>query len=475
MNFCPKCGFKLDGKDECTQCGFSQSNKIQGNNSKIENIVDTNEQKKNKSIKINESTNEDLNGSFYENDFKGKMKFIILGVVAAVLIIAYFLLNNHYSDPTLAVKQFKDSVNQSNLPKLEQVIYCDDARLKINDENTKVLIDYFKSNPSYLNEAMNSLQFQSSRIKENKLSLQSDKNSKEIFKIQKVGKNFILFPKYKIVINPGYVNISSKVKGVKVKLNNKEYCKADNDNYKKEIGPLMPGNYKLTAEFANDFTKKTSNKSIDLIKDNLKTSEIEVMPELKYVNIDSDVKNAKIYVNGKDTGFTVVQTSKFGPVDDTSVIYAVDKSNGKNLKTEDFKVGDNENVYLSFSSAVQAENDFKAQVYTLVNGYASNFAYAVNYNNFSYIESYLESGSQIYNAQKKVIKDIYAANITEDFLGLEILSFTFDKNTNQGTVVTKEIYDITKGHGNTSTKDFKNTYKFIRKSDGQLKLTVLVE
>ncbi|MBY6953367.1 TcaA 3rd/4th domain-containing protein, partial [Clostridium botulinum] len=171
-------------------------------------------------------------------------------------------------------------------------------------------------------------------------------------------------PKYKIVINPGYVNISSKVKGVKVKLNNKEYCKADSDNYKKEIGPLMPGNYKLTAEFTNDFTKKTSNKSIDLIKDNLKTSEIEVMPELKYVNIDSDVKNAKIYANGKDTGLTVAQASKFGPVDETSVIYAVDKSNGKNLKTEDFKVENSENVYLSFSNAAQAENDFKAQVYT---------------------------------------------------------------------------------------------------------------
>ncbi len=52
MNFCPKCGFKLDGKDECTQCGFSQINKIQGNNSKIENIVDTNEQKKIKVLKL---------------------------------------------------------------------------------------------------------------------------------------------------------------------------------------------------------------------------------------------------------------------------------------------------------------------------------------------------------------------------------------------------------------------------------------
>ncbi|WP_243150529.1 TcaA NTF2-like domain-containing protein [Clostridium sporogenes] len=58
-------------------------------------------------------------------------------------------------------------------------------------------------------------------------------------------------------------------------------------------------------------------------------------------------------------------------------------------------------------------------------------------------------------------------------LVLEILSFIFD--TNEGTVVTKEVYDITKGHGNTSTKDFKNTYKFIRKADGQLMLTVIVK
>ncbi|EJO5349429.1 hypothetical protein NRP93_003607 [Clostridium botulinum] len=469
MNFCPKCGLKLEGKNECTQCGFSQKNETVTDNMKTENIIgiDREEDK--------EIINEELNEPSYKNNFKGKMKFIISAAVVVGLIITYILLNNHYSNPTLSVNQFKDSINGSNLRKLENVIYCDDTRLKINDENAKILIDYFKSNPSYLNEVMNSLQVQSSRIKENKLLLQSDKNSKEVFQIQKIGNNFIIFPKYRIVINPGYIHINCKVKGVKVKLNNKEYCKADSDNYKKEIGPLIPGNYKLTAEFANDYIKKTSNQNIDLIKDNLKTSEIQLMYEIKYVNIDSDVKNSRVYANGKDTGLTVAQASKFGPVDETTVIYAVDKSNGKNLKTEDFKVDSSDDVYLSFSSAVQVENDFKAQVYNLVNGYASNFAYAVNYNNFSYIESYLEAGSQIYNAQKNVIKDINAANITEDFLGLEILSFTFDKNTNTGTIVTKEMYDITKGYGNTSTKDFKNTYKFIKKPDGQLKLTVIVE
>lgn len=469
MNFCPKCGCKLDGKSKCEQCGFSEDANLEQNINKKE---ETSNDFDNKNTKIN---NEELRKTNFKNNLKGKTKFIILGAAVIVLFIAYFSLNSHYSDPTLVTKQFKDSITQSNLPKLEQVIYCDDTRLQINDENAKVLLDYFKKNPSYLDEVMNSLQTQSKRVKENKLFLQSDKNSKEIFYVQKSGRNLLIFPKYKIAIKPGYVQISSKVKGVKVKLNNKEYCKSDSDSFKKEIGPLMPGNYKLTAEFSNDFIKKTSNKNIDLISENLKTSEIELMSDLKYVNIDSDVKSAKIYSNGKDTGLTVAQASKFGPVDTNSVIYAVDKSNGKTLKTEDVRVGDNENIYLSFSSAIQEESDFKTKLYSLVNSYASNFAYAVNYNNFSYIECYLEPGSQIYNAQKKVVRDIYAANIMEDFLGLEILSYNFDKNKNEGTVVTKEMYDITKGYGNTSTKDFKNTYKFIKRPDGQLMLTVIVE
>lgn len=443
MNFCSKCGFKLDGQDVCPKCGFSEGDDTKEN---------------------------DLNEEIYNNEGHkiNNKKVMVMGTFLFILLIAVgCFVKNYYSNPNLVLNEFKDSITKKNLDKLEDTLYCEDTRLKLNDENVKIMMSYFEKNPSYLDEVMSSLNIQCNRIKEHNIL----SNTKEIFVIRKIGSKFLLFPDYRVCIHPGYINVKSKIKDVTININNKPYCRTDSNEFKKEIGPLMPGNYKLTCEFANKFIKKTSNKNIDLVRDNLKTVEEEIMPDLKYITIDSDIKNARVYNNGKDSGITVAEASKFGPVDASCIIYAVDNSSGKTFKTEGVKVLDSDNIYLSFSNAIQQENDFNNSLYTLVNSYASDFAYAVNYDNFSCIEGYLEPNSSIYNMQKKVVSEIHNSNITEDFLGLEILNYNFDKDKNQGRVTTKEMYDITRGYGNTKTQDFKNTYSFIRRPDGRLMLT----
>ena len=447
MNYCSKCGAKLNGVEKCPNCGYG------------------------------EGVNKEETDNYKQDNYRGKNNNVIIwsavGVIAAFLCL-FLALNKHYSDSSTVVTDFKTAVASNDIQKLQKVLYCDDSRLEINDKNSKLLLDYFKNNPSYLDKLMVQLQNESRKIDAIGDRATLD-NNKELFFIENAGKTLLFFPKYRIGIRPVYINLSCKVKDAIIKIDNENCCKCNSENFKKQVGPLLPANYKISAEYSSKFMKKSSNQNIDLINKSQDVPEVEIFKDLKYISVASDDKNAEVYVNGKDTGVKVGNATKLGPVDENCVVYAVSNLQGKNLKSSDIKVGLNSEVYLDFSSIISDEQNVKENLSILVREYDADFAYAVNYNNFGYIEGYLQPGSQIYNAQKKVINDIYNANIREDFINMEILSYDFNPQTNEGTVVCSEIYDITKGYSGTKTKQLKNTYKFIRKLDGSLLLTNIAD
>ena len=419
MNYCTKCGSKLDESGKCPKCN-------------------------NKKLKI----------------------IIPIITVIIVLVGIYIPLNKHFSNPELAITKFNEAIGSKNEGELQSILASDDSRITIDKDNTKVLLDYFQSNPSYVDNVKNILKSDANSIENGA----SAKNS-AVFSLKEVGHKFLIFPEYKIVVKPSYIEVKTNIKDANIKVNGKEYKNVKENS---EIGPLMPGNYVVLAEVNNKYIKKSENISVDLMTDQKKT--INVFDNLKYINIQSDIPSAKLYVNGKDTGVSISDASNFGPVDDKSIIYAIGEKDGKKLRSSNYTVDSySDNIYIDFSQAVKEDEDFKAQVYNLIRDYDSSFAYAVNNNDFNYIKDYLEPGSQIYNAQSKVIGSIYEKNIREDFISLDIKDLKFDKDKNEGSVSCSEVYDISKGYDNPKTRYFENVYKFIRKPDGQLVLTDISE
>lgn len=136
-----------------------------------------------------------------------------------------------------------------------------------------------------------------------------------------------------------------------------------------------------------------------------------------------------------------------------------------------YTIDSSSEIYINFADAKASEDDFKTELYSLLNNYSSGFAYAVNYNDFNYISSYLKENSPIYNKQKKVVPDIYKQNITESFNSTEILNYKFNNDTNTGEVTCNEVYSIAKNNNVPKYKEFKNTYTFERNSNGLLVLT----
>ncbi|QCX33984.1 hypothetical protein FDN13_09855 [Caloramator sp. E03] len=180
------------------------------------------------------------------------------------------------------------------------------------------------------------------------------------------------------------------------------------------------------------------------------------------MNFDSDFLDAEIYVNNQATGVKVQDVKMFGLFNVSTKVYAKTNKNGKDLVSDEYAVDDSENteVYLDFENAIYQIERMEETIRELVEGYAEVLCTAVNYNDFSYLESYLYPGSSIYEMQKTYVHNTYSKGIREYIMSLDILSYNMSLDNKTGTVTTEERYKIYNADNEESIKIFKYTYTF---------------
>lgn len=393
---------------------------------------------------------------------KKKNNNLIIGVIfiTVILIGGIFIFGKSTSKTQLEIAtEFSNAVSTKNPDKLQQILYCKNQELKINKTNANVLIDYLTENPSMLSRI-------DDNFKKGNYGISDNSSDTYPISIKEISKTFFFFPVYKVVVEPTFLTINSNFKNYKVTVLDQVY---DNLNKKFEIGPLMPGDYNIIAEISNSYLHKSETLNVNTFEDIY--PEIDVFEDLRTVNIDSDIPDADLYVNDKNTGLKIRDAKNFGPVERTSVLHAISNKNGKNIISPKYKVYSDSHVYINFADAKALEEDFNIQLSNLLNNYCSDFAYAVNYNDFDSISSYLKRNSPIYNKQKEVVSLFYNQDIRESFKSVEILNYKFNVDTNSGEVTCKEIYSIAKDDNVAKYQQFKNTYTFEKNYNGSLVLT----
>ncbi len=384
---------------------------------------------------------------------KPKILFIILAILIVIIGGTFIYLKYTTKDANDIANEFSNSISSANADELSNILYCNDENLQINKSNAQILIDYFSKNPSKFSDVNND-------FKKGQFT-----NTGTPLSIEEVRKNFFFFPVYKLTINPSFIKVKTKFKDVKIKVGDKTYGDLTKKN---EIGPLMPGEYNITAEISNSYLKKNENINVNTFaKEN---QDVDVFSKLTTINVTSDIPDAELYINNKDTGIKVKDAKDFGPVDPGSIIYGIGTMDGKKVVSNKYNLNYDNSVYINFEDVKKEEDNFKNDLYSLLSNYSNDFAYAVNNDNFSYVSSYLEENSPIYQKQAKVIPEIYSKDIRESFESTEILNYTFNKDTNTGTVTCNEIYSIAKGYNVPKREQFKNTYTFKKAYDGSLVL-----
>ena len=189
---------------------------------------------------------------------------------------------------------------------------------------------------------------------------------------------------------------------------------------------------------------------------------------MNYLNITSDYPDAEIFINAKDTNVKVKDATNFGPVDSSSKIYATQVIDEKKLKSEEYSATSGEtDINLSFQDAINTLNDaqsqlneVKSQLNVLLHDYTSSLTHAINTNNFSLIDPYVASGSEIYKQQQSYIPSTYAAGIQESLISANITDYNISDDNKSGSITTSEVYNIIAKDGTSSNKTFNYVYKF---------------
>ncbi|WP_392486698.1 zinc ribbon domain-containing protein [Haloimpatiens sp. FM7315] len=444
MKYCTNCGTKLEDKENtCPNCG--KETKIEAPLKK--DYIDSS----NKSLKPLDTDISIPDSREVKSQIHINKKILILVALILVFSGVFYKVGTSLYNPEKIVTKFEKSINSDDTEGVISLLSCSDSNLPMNKENIKTLSNYFKENPSYFNKVMNTLRTQSQEI-----ALSKDKVFKETFKgndqksilnFKSNGKKLLFFNDYTLNLNPDFINISVKCKDAKIYLNGKEICESTKNDFKKEIGPLMPGKYKLTANYKGKYANLNDLKEIDTEKDKNEENKVSVdlLENAKYITIScsSGYEDALLFINGKNTGINISKASEFGPVDKNSRLYGLKRSNDKTYKSEEVTVADSDTAYLDFSYAEDAYYNVQEQLSCLIDNYTYAFAEAINYNDFSLVEPYIYPGSTLYKGQSKLVPTLSEKGIIETCINSKVLDYTCNDDKTEGTIKETEEYSIT--------------------------------
>ncbi|OLS02615.1 TcaA NTF2-like domain-containing protein [Tissierella creatinophila] len=260
------------------------------------------------------------------------------------------------------------------------------------------------------------------------LSEYKDDSDTNIY-IKKKGKENIIFDKYTIVLKPYDLTISQNIEGTKVFIDDNEVGKFKNDKdfvYKN----LMPGKHIVKIAYKDEYVNIEKEEEIMAFNmDNGNEIYLSLELEGRYITVESNIEEATLYIDGKDTEINIYNEYRFGPIDEKKKmnISAKAKIDGKEYESEKINVGDTDynhfELYIDYEEPMSRQ-ELLREVDNLIDGYETGLVNAINYNSYSYLDGYIEYGSPFMKAQKKLISNLYEKGTTEDLLSYNITDVT---------------------------------------------------
>jgi len=352
-----------------------------------------------------------------------------------MIVITYNIGASLTSRDKIIVK-FNEALIAKNSSKLAGYIVSSDVKQKIDIKAIDKLLEYIDKNPSYRNEIKKSLENQASDIgratslKGNTKILLGSINSKvnnsqDLFTLKKSGKTWIFFDKYVFELKPVYIDVQTDFKDTQIFLEDKLICTADKKDYEKEVGPYLPGLYKIKVILKGEYVNMEKIIDVDLVKVENSINKDQKLKSVKLsldeyeVSIDSDFQDAKLFVNGKDTKLLVKDAKKFGPVskDGSVKIYAQKEFPWGIIKSEEIKVGGSSSINLKLTGA---NDELKNTLMNTVNVYNKSWVEATQ----------LRDASKLLNVAGKIkgtlIEDMQNAITGKDLYKVSLVKTIFD-------------------------------------------------
>lgn len=281
---------------------------------------------------------------------KSKKILMIAGIVVAVLALTGYSFGSYYYSRGQVAERYETAAKKSFKDSLEYQVWSDTKKeiktSEVKYTDTKNTITYSKS------------------------QLMSGE------RMQKVGRQFLIFPKWRVVVDPGTVDLTVNTADLNLTINGVSYGTTDGNNYTAELKHLYPGTYNFVA------SGKVNDQDITVSSEENVTSRTEVNLSVKYLSftVKSNLKDGDLYVGGTKVGTLSsgkLDVNKVAVAGSSAVYVKKNFDDGSSIKTETLsikKISEGQTVTLDADGVLDRDTADRllTAAYGKFGSYASN-------------------------------------------------------------------------------------------------------
>lgn len=281
---------------------------------------------------------------------KSKKILMIAGIVVAVLALTGYSFGSYYYSRGQVAERYETAAKKSFKDSLEYQVWSDTKKeiktSEVKYTDTKNTITYSKS------------------------QLMSGE------RMQKVGRQFLIFPKWRVVVDPETVDLTVNTADLNLTINGVSYGTTDGNNYTAELKHLYPGTYNFVA------SGKVNDQDITVSSEENVTSRTEVNLSVKYLSftVKSNLKDGDLYVGGTKVGTLSsgkLDVNKVAVAGSSAVYVKKNFDDGSSIKTETLsikKISEGQTVTLDADGVLDRDTADRllTAAYGKFGSYASN-------------------------------------------------------------------------------------------------------
>jgi uncharacterized membrane protein YvbJ len=246
---------------------------------------------------------------FRRNKKMSIVLIIIIGLISLIYIAGAFL-----SDPIDKVIAFEQAVRNGDIKQLRNLVHSPESNVEVTDKQLQDLVKYSRENKHYLPEIINNMMAQ---LNDEKIGIPSTSTSDYYLKATKIP---LFYTQYMIEFRPYFIEISTNEAGAILKVDNKKVFTTTEAQKEFTYGPVMPGNYKVSAEKQAPFALLKEEQQYSIFERLSSTADIDLSLTGGTLVLESNFDETAIFVNGKSIGKTIKEMSEISPISFNSTI-----------------------------------------------------------------------------------------------------------------------------------------------------------
>lgn len=346
---------------------------------------------------------------------RNKAKIII--ILISIVVVVLLLITRFSLSKEEVLNKFQSALINGNSSLLSHCVKMENER--VSSKDLQPLIESYNKDETRIKKVVNEI---SKSGESGNFTLESKKG--------------FLKEKYYININNVTVKFISNVKNVDIEFSNKRFNLIDEAEF-----DVVPGCYEVIYTYKTDYGDITDSKILNLMENDT----IEINVDGNYITLYTNFEDAKVFINGVDTGVIAKDIKNYGPIpkDKDIKMYLEKEFPWGLIKSEEVSINSNQYIKLDINMVNDTLNSMIDEV---VNSFYNSSFEALNTKDKNIISNSTdEVKTMVYtyiNEKTFLLSNNY--EITDLDVEIEKSDFKYEDNKYKASLVTKVNYSVYK-------------------------------